>query len=158
MSKRFGRNQKRQARDEIARLRRELDLAITGGFAPARGRYQSLDDFVEAYLEVDVREIEDTYTIRREASIRFVPIGRSEYKTMIYASAYSGLVEWRGVVWQIMMPHRVEISEVFYDAEVVEFDLRAIGDRDSARKPLCYPENATITRHRQFTRKDRIAA
>jgi hypothetical protein len=98
---RYGRNQKRKLGAEIARLEQALHLAITGGFSPAKGRHQSLDEFVEVYLEVDVREIEDAFTIRREASIRFVPVGRSEYKTMIYTSAYSGLIEWRGIVWQI---------------------------------------------------------
>lgn len=153
MSKHYGRNQRRRHREEIARLEQELRLAITGGFAPATGRHQNLDEFVTTFISVDLREIEDAFTIRREATIRFVPEGKSEYKTLVYASAYSGLVEWRGIVWQIVMPHRVEATESFYDAEVVEFDLRAIGHRDSARKPFCFPEARFIKHTFQPYRK-----
>lgn len=155
MSARYGRNKRRKHLNEIALLKAELHLAITGGYQPATGKHRSLDKLVAGYLEVDVRETEDERSIRREATIRLIPTSPDELKAMLYHSAYSGYVEWRGIVWAIMMPHIAEFDVHYYGSEIVTIELRAIGARDSNRKPVCYPANTNITRQYDFIRHRR---
>lgn len=132
MSKRFGRNQKRKARNEIARLSRELDLAITGGFARATGRWPALDPLIGIPIFVETLDAEDGFSISRTTKLRFLLTDYSEKKGVLYHMAYSGAVEWRGVVWRVAK-FQPTSSDTFMQDQIIELELEAIGDRDERR-------------------------
>jgi len=144
LSKRYGRNQKRRDREEIARLRKELDLAITGGFARARPGDMALEDFIGTPISIDINDSEDGFTITRKAVIRALPASRTGTKSLCYHVAYSGFVAWRGIRWITRMPHLMDPAGAYYDAEVIEIELQALGDRDD-RQPIARPHFRTVT-------------
>lgn len=151
MSKRYGRNQKRRHIHEIERLERALDRAITGGFARARPGDLTLDELVDYFVSIDINDREDGFTIQRTAEVRFAPASRDAVKKIVYHTAYSGFLAWRGIRWIVRMPHLVDPAGAFYDIEVLGFELQALGDRDD-RRPIAKPHMPTIDikRHRRI--------
>ena len=139
-------------------LKADLHLAITGGFAPATGRKAAirLDEMIGVPIAVEIRDFEDGFAIRREAMIRFSPHTRSEVKKALYHLAYSGLVEWRGILWQLAPGYQCDPQESYFDMAVMEIELRAIGTHDSRRKLTTRPGLKVIGGHRDIYR--RIAA
>jgi hypothetical protein len=149
MAKRYGRNQKRHHREEIEALKASLHLAITGGFAPATGHPDAfqLDKAIGVPISVEIKDMEDGFTIRREATLTFAPHNRCEVKKAMIHMSYSGLVEWRGILWQAAPKWQVDPGRAFFDMGVMEIELRAIETRDS-RRPLSTSMDHRVIGHR----------
>ena len=125
MGKRYGRNQRRQHREEIARLQQELDLAKHGDWRRADGRYPSLEGLAVTVLEREVTDIETHRLRRRFAKLM---IHGSDYRKLTEVYGYNAFVEWEGIVWS-MCAIDFDGMRGYRGYDQMEIDLEALGQR-----------------------------
>jgi hypothetical protein len=137
VSSRFGRNQKRRLKAEIASLRSDittksaaLQYAQSFIYEPATGKWQALTSF--GYVVEQVITDEQTYRQCNRRAIVILKVTAEQMKRFEYLLSYRGYVEWEGVVWEVMSPPRLgkfpwrSINEPRSDAQI-EVALVAVG-------------------------------
>jgi hypothetical protein len=137
MSARFGRNQKRRLKAEIASLRSDITIksaalqyATSFIYEPATGKWQSLTSF--GYVVEQVITDEQSYRQCSRRAIVILKVSAEQMKRFEYLISYRGYVEWEGVVWEVREPFRMgkflwrSVNEPRSDAQI-EVELAAVG-------------------------------
>jgi hypothetical protein len=130
MSKRFGRNQRRRLREEVARLTLTKDSAIAamaimdiGPWLPATPKIARLEDLCLYFKEIEVTESMTYRGIRRKARVSLI-IDDATFRRL--NDAHYSSVAWRGIQWRMDAVDYDHYRGLREENEI-EIDLDAIG-------------------------------
>lgn len=135
MAKRFGRNQRRQLREQIASLEERtasLEHALFGEWERATGRYPALSDF-GLVMEHEVRSSTTDRRIEKRAELR-IYIGNADLRKWGDLIQNRPTVEWGGFAWILDSIGRNSLHHDFLESQYLDVELVAFASRKRSKK------------------------